>query len=247
MVVLDTMRFEKALEAVLNGETTRSGIGTLGEKTTHAVLKAYFEPFEDSREVKIGRFVADIAGENGIIEIQTRSFNRLTKKLDVFLEYTDVTVVYPIPEKKYVRWLDMKTGELTKRRTSPKKGSIYDAFKELAKIKFALDNPRFHFVAVMLEAEDIRCLNGWSNDKKRGSTRYERIPISLLGEYRFDCPEDYVMLVPPELENEFTSLDFAKAAGIQRKLAQSVLGVLTYVGAVTRTGKRGREILYISN
>ena len=81
MVSLDKQRFHQALEKTLNGEITRDSIGTLGEKTTHAVLKAYFEPFEDSREVRIGRYVADIAGENGIIEIQTRQFNRLLKKL----------------------------------------------------------------------------------------------------------------------------------------------------------------------
>lgn len=244
MVSLDKQRFHQALEKTLNGEITRDSIGTLGEKTTHAVLKAYFEPFEDSREVRIGRYVADIAGENGIIEIQTRQFNRLLKKLDLFLEYTDVTVVYPIPEKKYVRWIDPQTGELSGRRVSPKKGSIYDAFAELVKIKYALDNPHFHFIAVMLEAEDIRSLNGRSKDKKRGSTRYDRIPIDILEEYRFDCPQDYTMVIPPQLEGEYTSAGFAKAAKISRILAQSTLNILTYLGAVERIGKRGREIIY---
>ena len=52
----------------------KKGIGTLSEKTLHSVLKNYFEPFSENHEIKIGNYVADIVGENGIIEIQTRQF-----------------------------------------------------------------------------------------------------------------------------------------------------------------------------
>ena len=62
----------------------------------HAALKSYYEPDFESREVKVGGFVADIVGENGIIEIQTRGFDRLGRKLDAFLEAVRVTVVYPV-------------------------------------------------------------------------------------------------------------------------------------------------------
>ena len=244
---LDKERFHKAVEKYCGRERDKKGIGTLGERSVHAVLKAYFEPQSDNTEIRIGDYVADIAGENGIIEIQTRQFSRLVKKLDCFLEYTHVTVVYPVIEKKYVRWLDPQTGELSGRRLSPKKGNIYDAIDELAKIKFAIDNPRFSFAIVMLEAEDIRALDGYSKDKKKGSTKLDRLPLDILGEYHFECLRDYDMLVPAGLEGEFTSADFAGAAKISRRLSQTALNLLTYTGSVERVGKRGREILYTVN
>ena len=244
MVGLDRERFLSAVSQVGCGDYKRDGIGTLSEGSVHAVLKKYFEPENDAQEVKIGSFVADIAGENGIIEIQTRALHRLIKKLDCFLEYTHVTVVYPIPKVKYVRWADPETGELSKRRRSPKQCSIYDAFSELVKIKYALQNPRFTFVAVLIEAEDIRLLDGYSASRKKGATKIDRVPTDIFEEYRFECEDDYMMLVPYELEGEFTSKDFAKAAGIKRELAATTLNVLSYIGVTKKTGKRGRENIY---
>ena len=244
---MDRERFLAAVDKCCGKERDRKGIGTLGERSVHAVLKAYFEPQSDNTEIKIGSFVADIAGEDGIIEIQTRALYRLRKKLDCFLEYTHVTVVCPVIGKKYVRWLAPETGELSERRASPKKENIYTAMNELVSIKYALDNPRFSFVAVVMEAEDIRLLDGYSKDKKRGSTRFDRLPLDILDEYRFECPRDYMMLIPPEIEGEFTVSDLAKTAGITRKAAQSTLNILAYTCAVKNIGRKGREKLYIVN
>ncbi|MBR1563704.1 MAG: hypothetical protein IJ645_10920, partial [Ruminococcus sp.] len=106
---MDKLRFAEVCEQIVGAERARNGIGTLGEKTLHAVLKTYFEPDPDSQEIRVGSFVADICCENGIIEIQTRQFYRLVKKLEAFLEYADVTVVYPLCPVKYVRWHDPET------------------------------------------------------------------------------------------------------------------------------------------
>lgn len=244
---VDRERFLQAVKANCKRVQGAKGIGTLGEKSVHAVLKAYFEPHGENTEIRIGDFVADIAGENGIIEIQTKQFHRLRKKLDCFLEYTHVTVVYPVIQKKRISWVDPSTGEVSQRRASPLKGSIYDAAAELVKIKYALDNPRFSFAAVMLEAEDIRLLDGYGKDKKKRSTKFDRVPVDILGEYHFECPQDYMLLVPPELEGEFTSLDFARAAGISRRLSQAALNILTYTDCVARIGKNKNEYIYKVN
>lgn len=39
---MDRERFQALCREVLTGDRRREGIGTLGEKTLHAVLKAYF-------------------------------------------------------------------------------------------------------------------------------------------------------------------------------------------------------------
>lgn len=244
---MDRERFAAAVDKCCGRVRDIKGIGTLGERSVHAVLKAYFEPEEDNTEIKIGSFVADIAGEDGIIEIQTRALYRLKKKLDCFLEYTHVTVVHPVMAKKYVRWLDPESGELSQRRRSSKKESVYTAMDELVAIKYAIDNPRFTFVCLALEAEDIRLLDGRSKDKKRGSTKLDRYPLDIIAEYRFECPQDYMMLIPPEIEGEFTVSAFAEAAKITKPLARSTVAILSYTGAVKCIGKKGREKLYIIN
>ena len=241
---MDKTAFYNACNKIVGADRQRKGIGTLGEKTLHAVLKNYYEPHEENHEIKVGRFVADIVGEQGVIEIQTRSFGNLLEKLDNFLELSDVTVVYPLPALKYVSWLDMETGELSPKHKSPKKCRIYDAFKEIIRIKYALDNPRFHLLLCFLEVDEIRFLNGWSENKKRGSSRCDRIPKDIIEEVRFDCIEDYRRFLPDGLPEEFTSAHYAKACKINQQLASNGLNILNYLGLVERVGKKGRSYVY---
>ena len=241
---MDSDRFKAACEAVIGKDRQKNGIGTLGEKTLHAVLKEYFEPHKENQEVRVGNYVADIVGENGVIEIQTRQFNKLLKKLECFLEYCNVTVVYPIPQVKYLSWIDMDTGEVTAKRKSPKKGSIYDAAAELYRIKYTLDNPRMNLCLCLLEVEETRYLNGWSRDKKRGSSRCDRVPTGLNGEIYLRCPEDYRIFIPEGLDSEFTSGVFSKAAHISLKTAQTMLNLLSYLEIVEKVGRESRSIVY---
>ena len=222
----------------------QNGIGTLKERTLHAVLKRYYEPDESSHEVKIGRFVADIVGENGIIEIQTGQLFKLKPKLDCFLQYADTTVVYPVAKVKYVRWLDEQTGELSKRRKSPVSYDEFDVFYDIYPLRGYILNPRFHLVICFLEIEDIRSLNGWSKDKKRGSSRYDRIPINILDEIRLFSLDDYKRYLPKFKCENFTSAEYAAEFNISREISRSVLGVLQSGGLVKRSGKIGNNILF---
>ena len=67
---MDQRDFLAAKEAALRD----SGIGTLGEKSVHAVLKAAYEPHGENREVAVGGYVADILGEDGIMGLFTGGF-----------------------------------------------------------------------------------------------------------------------------------------------------------------------------
>lgn len=236
--------FAEACEKVIDKGRERNGIGTLGEKTLHAVLKHYFEPYTDNHEIKIGGYVADIVGENGIIEIQTGNFNLLRKKLNDFLSVAHVTVVYPIASTKWLIWIDEQTGEQTLKRKSPKKGTPYEAFFELYKIKTLLTHKNLSFSIAMLDMEEHRILNGWSKDKKKGSTRYERIPVKLVDEITIDSVLDYEKLIPAELPEQFTAKDYKKASGLSLSGAQTALNVLHYVKAVKRVGKKGNAFVY---
>jgi len=237
--------FGQALERVLRDERAHNkGIGTLREKALHAVLKQYLEPFEDSHEVKIGSYVADIVGENGIVEIQTRGFNQLRKKLSTFLEVASVTVVYPIVHTKWLVWIDPETGEATNKRKSPKRGTVYDAFYELYKIKMLLNHPNLRLHLILVDMEEYRHLNGWSHDRKRGSSRYERIPIALVEEMIIGASEDYHKLIPPGLPKQFTSRDYGQASSLSMNGSQTALNVLHHMEAARRVGKQGKLYLY---
>lgn len=241
---MDRERFRQACEQVQAGARgAGGGIGTLSEKTLHAVLKRYMEPYEANHETKIGPYVADIVGENGIVEIQTQGFDKLRKKLDTFLSVTDVTVVYPITSTKWLSWVDTDTGETTAKRKSPKRGSFYHCFYELYKIKQQLTHPGLRLLLILLDMEEYRNLNGWSRDRKRGSSRHERIPVALVDELEVG-PGRYGRLIPEALAEPFTSRDFAAAAGLHLHDAQTALNVLHYVKAVSRVGKMGRLYAY---
>jgi hypothetical protein len=92
--------------------------------------------------------------------------------------------------------------------------------------------------------EEYRILNGWSADRKKGSTRYERIPIDLLDEIHIGDIAQYSKLIPEELPLQFTAKDFKKAARLSLSCAQTALHVLHHVDAVTRVGKIGNQYIY---
>lgn len=239
---MDTQRFAAALAAAV--PRGREGIGTYKEKTLHAVLKNYFEPDASKHEVRESGFVADISNGSGIIEIQTRSFNALRRKLGVFLKNGPVTVVYPIAQTKWLIWLDEQTGLTSPRRKSPKTGRPWEIFFELYRIKPLLSDPNLTLCAVMLDIEEYRLLNGWSADRKKGSSRFERIPAALKDEIFIRCPEDYKKLLPPGLPELFTSTDFKEQGRISRSAAQTALNVLNSLGVVERESKKGNTFLY---
>lgn len=241
---MDQLRFLQAYNKIAHVNRERAGIGTLGEKTLHAVLKNYFEPDETRQEIKLGNYYADIYSEQGVIEIQSRQFDKLRGKLAVFLEEYPVTVVYPVPGKKWLYWLDKDTGQVSKGRVSPKRGTAYEVFAELYRIKEFLQKPNLSICVMILEVEEYRYLNGWSRDKKKGSSRCDRIPTRIMEEVNLKGPEDYGKLIPENLPEEFDSREFAKAAHISLKLSQTALNILFDTGAVARVGKRGRAYLY---
>lgn len=246
-MIAEQERFLQVCTQFAGMEREKSGIGTLGEKTLHAVLKKYLEPCVENQEIKVDRYFADIKNRQGITEIQTRNFNALRAKLEAFLPLCPVSIVYPIASTKWLVWLDNETGECSKRRKSPKKGKAWDAFFELYKIKPFLLREGISLRLMFIDLVEYRNLDGWSDNKKRGSSRYERIPIGLVDELLINTPKDYLKLMPPGLPQVFTTKDFKKVSGLSLNGAQTALNVLFHVGAVSKAGKSGRLTAYTVN
>ena len=234
-----------------NGTTIKEEspiIGTLMERTLHATLKNHYESDKEKQEIRFMGFVADIKNDSGIIEIQTRSFNAMRKKLSAFLEHEKVTVIYPAVRNKWLIWIDPHTGEMSEKRRSPLKGGVYDVYRELYRIKQYLTHPNFHLRILPVDIEEYRICARSIDDPKRsgrfGSTRMERIPIGFGDEIAIDSLGDYKKIIPDGLNGDFTSSDFARITKKSRSLAQTALNVLTFVGAVERVGKEKNSIVY---
>ena len=237
-------RFENALEKAKSNPAFDGGIGTLSEKTLHSVLKYYLEPCDDFHEVALCGFVADIMRDGCITEVQTRGFDRLREKLRAFLPEHPVTVVLPIAKTRWYTVIDEESGEVSKKRKSPRYGSIYDAFRELYKIKMLLDSENLYFHFVLLDITEIRRKVKKSRRNRKGYELVERIPNKIEEEIFIDGKEDFGKLIPCGLPTRFTSRDFAKAIKRTRAEAQTALNVLRAVGAVTVTGKDKNTYLY---
>lgn len=237
-------RFENALALAKSNMAFEGSIGTLSEKTLHSVLKYYLEPCDDFHEVSIGKYVADIMRDGCITEIQTRSFDRLRAKLTEFLKNYSVTVVFPIAKTKWYYITDSDTGELSPKKKSPRHGNIYDAFKELYKIKMLLESDNLYFHFVLLDITEYRRTVKKNYRNRKGIELVERIPNFIEEEIYIDGKEDFKKLVPNNLPVKFTSKDFAKAIKRPRYVAQTVLNILEHVGAVARVGKESKSYLY---
>ena len=216
------------------------GIGTYQEKMLHRVIKSYYEEDVTFQEIKVNGYVADIFKNNQIIEVQTRSFNKLVKKLDAFLNDYNVNIVYPIAHYKYISWIDEMTLEEKSIRKSPKVGNITDVILELYKIKQYLKNPNLKITLLFIDLKELRYLNGWSKDQKRGAERCNQIPLQLVDEIVLD---DYSIFVPFK-EIEFTSKDYAKKLRITIHRAQVILNILKYLEIIEVIRKEKRSNVY---
>lgn len=244
---MDQERFFRICQEIDLAQPKQDGIGTLQEKMIHAVLKRYYEEDIEKQEVPIGRYIADIFTGTEVIEVQTQQLHRLREKLSAFLEKYPVTVVYPVVGKKWVYWVDPETGEISKGRVSPKHGNVFDAFYELYQIKSFLTTETLTVRIPVVTVREYKCLNGWSQDRKRGGTRMERIPVQMEEEMVFRTVADYMELVSDRLEqlkDGFTCKEFAQDKKISVKQAQYVLHVLCYIGALQQNGKKGRAYCY---
>ncbi len=240
---MDRTSFQLATQRVLSGEHPHHGIGTLGEKTLHAVIKHYVEPDESFHEIPLEGYVADVYREGHVCEIQTAGFEKMREKLRAFLPLYKVTIVYPVPATKWLKWVDVETGEISRPRKSPKKGTPQAVFRELYRIKNFLKDPHLSIRILLIDIEETRLKDGWSYDGKKGSHRENRIPIELVEEYRIEQIRDYHILVPDSLE-KFDSVQYARATGLTVNRARTALNVLHDLGIVRRIDKVGNRYIY---
>lgn len=242
---MDQERFAEICECYRNRARERAGIGTLGEKTLHAVLKDYFQEDTQFQEFTVDGYVADVVRGGEIVEIQTRDLYRLAPKISTFLVENRVTVVHPIALTKTVFWMDPETGECISQRKSNKKGKVIDVLPELYGLRQFLANEKFRVCILLLNVNEYRVLDGYGKDKKKRATKLDRYPTALIDEIYLENAEDYRRFLPDELSEEFASSDFRIAAKCDTFTAQRSLNILSQLGILECIGRKGRQKAYM--
>ena len=134
------------------------GFSTLNESKLHNSLKIlYQEIYEGQTEVEQDGHVYDIVTKNGnVIEIQTKNLAKLLPKiLDTIEKGHNVKLVHPIPLITRIELKD-EEGNIISKRKSPKKGNIYDIFRELTGIYILMSNPHFSLEVLEIEMTEER-------------------------------------------------------------------------------------------
>ena len=240
---MDVQRFETVLREYSERAPKLAGIGTLSEKTLHAVLKNTYAPAESHTEIKVGRYVADAFDGERIYEIQTSNFRNLERKLDAFLPLHPVTVVYPMPHIRYLSWIDPETGETSLPHKGTKVGKPMDAMQELWQIMRFLGHPGLTVELVLLDLDEYRFLNGWSKDRKSGSSRAERVPRGVAEVITLHDREDYALLCP-DFPEPFTAKELQKKYRLSWRQSYSAIHVLQSLDFIREEGTRGRAVCY---
>lgn len=236
-------------DMTVNGHE-RYNIGTYKEKKLHLILKNYFTAetaASAEQEVSFLGHIADIMTDSEIIEIQTGNFGKMKSKLDSFLPEFPVNIVYPVAETKWLSWINPESGDISPKHKSPKKGNPLSILPEMVYMRDYLGRKNLIFTVVMLDIEEYRYLNGWSKDKKKGSRRFERIPVDVCSMIRLETKDDFMELIPsPEvLPDPFTMKEFMKVTKMSYGDTQKSTKVLVDLGVLSKTDKRGRSDQYI--
>jgi len=237
------VKFDEAIKKNIGVKINRNSIGLLSEKTLHTIVKDFYARDEESKEVKVGDFVADICFDNKIIEIQNGNFGHLREKLKAFLPKYKVNVVYPIPYNKWTIWIDKESGELLAKNKTHGIYNVYNIFKELYLIRDFLENPSLTVTILRIDMEEYRINDGWGKDGKRGSHRYDRVPVRLSDEIVLNSALDYSYFLPKDME-EFTSKEFSKSVKYRGRYFSGVIKILEELNLIEKCGKKGRAFLY---
>jgi hypothetical protein len=222
----------------------QTGIGTLNEKPLHEALKRWYARTGDVFEAPVDGFVVDIVRGDLLIEIQTRNFSGIKRKLKHLLTGHKVRLVYPIPVEKWILRIPPDGAAQTKPRKSPKLGAFESVFEELIRLPELLDNPRFSLELLLIEEEEVRRYDGVRGWRRRGWITDERRLLRVLATRTLNAPSDLCAFLPESLGEPFTTADLAVAIKMPAKLAQKMTYCLRLTGCVAMVGKRGNALLY---
>jgi hypothetical protein len=222
----------------------RASIGTLREKPLHASLKDWYSRPGDRVEWPVDGFVVDLVRDDLLIEIQTRSFSSMKRKLTSLLKLgRRVRIVHPIAIDRWIVKID-ESGTILSRRRSPKHGDLTDLFAELVSFPEVLVHPNLEIDLVLTNEDEIRRHTPDSAWRRKGWVVAERHLLEVVDTALIRSPGDVIALIPGGLPDPFTTAELADALGRPRRAGQQMAYCLLKAGVLATAGKRGNSILY---
>ena len=218
-------------------------IRCMTEHSLHNQLKNWYARDGDLVEAKFGRYVVDIVRDDLFIEIQTRNFSSIKKKLSQMILKHRVRLVYPIPLIKWITRLNTEGSKITRRR-SPKRGRVEELFNQLVYLPdFCLDS-NAEVEVLLVNIEEYLIDDGKGSWRRKRWSIHDRELLSVEHSEVFRKPSDFIKLLPKELPTEFTVRQLSKISKLPLRLTQRMAYCLRHMDIIGLQGKKGRANLY---
>ena len=218
-------------------------IGTLAERSLHSDLKTILAEPDDLVEQKVDGFVIDIVRGEQLIEIQTRNFSAMKRKLAKLLPTHPIRLIHPIARRKWIVRQDKK-GVQVARRKSPKRGRLVDIFRELVYIPHLLSEPNLVIEVWLIHEDEIWRDDGKGSWRRKRWSVVDRQLVEVESTHQFPSLADYLSFIPESLEKPFTNRELSTALGCRYDQAQKMTYTLLRAGLLEHAGKRGRSKLF---
>jgi hypothetical protein len=203
----------------------------MNEHSLHSEIKRIYARPGDLFEVKIGNYIVDILRGELMIEVQTKNFSALKEKLQTLIKKHKVRLVYPLPERKWITYVN-KENIAVGNRKSPKNGRLTDLFRELIRIPEMLGDYNFSLEVLFIDEEEIRCDDGKGSWRRRGISIKERRLVKVNKYLLFQNKSDYLKILPDNLNEIFTNKEFAKSAKTSVRTARQITYCLRKSGFI---------------
>lgn len=219
-------------------------IGTENERSLHKALKEWYALPGDDLEVKIDGSVVDLVRGDLLIEIQTRNFSAIRRKLRTLTERHKLRLIYPIAIEKWITRLDAKGNSILGKRKSPKRGDLMDLFDELVAVPELIDSENFELDVLLIREEEVRWADGKGSWWRRGHSLRDRKLIEVVETIPFRTQLDFLRFLPTDLAQPFTNKDLARATGRPVHHVRRMTYCFKKMGLILPVGKDKNEFLF---
>jgi hypothetical protein len=214
------------------------------QSALHSALKDYYAPPGAAQEVLVDGYWIDIVHGDLLIEIQTRNFAAIRKKLIDLVERHPVRLVHPIAQEKWIVRIPVEGETMLIKRKSPRRGRLEHIFLELVRIPDLLEHPNFSLEVLLIREEEYRRADGKGSWRRNGVSITNRRLVEVVERHLFTAPSDLRILLPSDLEMPFTNRHLSKKLEITPRLATRMSYCLREMKILKIIGKQNKSYLY---
>lgn len=216
---------------------------TSNESNLHAAIKDWYAVPGDLFEEKVDGSVIDLVRDGVLIEIQTKNFYAIRKKLVRLLKNHRVRLVHPISKEK---WISRFTpgASLISRRRSSRPGKLIDIFDELVRIPDLVGDENFSLDVLMIRDEEVRCDDGKGSWRRKGVSVTDRVLLEVCERHEFRCARDFLSFIPESVLPRFTNRSLAQAHRVPAFKARRATYCMKKMGLIEVIDKNRNEQVF---